>query len=586
MTNITVDDADPQPVTPLTDSIVVVIGLAALAAAVGVIALAFGNESIKEPGLQAGLFEWITLPYIGAGVLAWRRRPQSRLGRLMIAAGFASFLSTLAWSHNDFLATVGLLCDFLPPALLLHVCLAFPTGRLQVRYERTLLAASYVATVGFSFVRMLLGAFEPQNRLSLVDTPVAPVGLEQAHLWIVSLLCGAAIVALAAKRERNTRPIRRSRVLLVDSFFLAFVTLGLLYIAAVTSSPAFETVRRITFLVIGLAPAVFLVGLLQARLARVGVSDLLIELRNEPAPVNLRDALARTLRDPSLQLAFWLPQFGAWADLDGQPVDMPGDGSGRATTMIERNGARVAALVHNPSLREEPELVEAVGAAAGIALENARLQSELRARVEELAGSRARVIDAEQRERQRLERNLHDGAQQRLVALSLELGLLEERFAGDPDANERVKRARHSVAQSLGELRDIARGIHPAVVSAHGLAVALDELAAVAPFHVDVRMDGGRLPETVEVAAYYVVCESLANVAKHAHATSATVEVARSPRRVMVIVTDNGVGGADAERGSGLRGLADRVEGLGGRLTIWSPPDGGTKVHVELPCAS
>jgi signal transduction histidine kinase len=221
-----------------------------------------------------------------------------------------------------------------------------------------------------------------------------------------------------------------------------------------------------------------------------------------------------------------------------------------------------------------------------MALENGRLHAELRARLEELRGSRARVIEAGQQERKRLERDLHDGAQQRLVALSLELGLLEERLGADPEARSRLDGARREVARSLSELRDIAHGLHPAVVSGHGLAVALESLAASALVPVDLTVDfDERLDEHLEVAAYYVVSESLANVGKHARATRATVHVARPDGHVVVEIVDDGVGGADLESGSGLRGLADRVEALGGRLRVWTPIGGGTRVKAELPCA-
>jgi signal transduction histidine kinase len=347
----------------------------------------------------------------------------------------------------------------------------------------------------------------------------------------------------------------------------------------------FETIRRITFFVIGLAPLAFLAGLLQMRLARTTVVDLLVELRADPAPADLRAALARALRDPSLALVFWLPEFGSYADLDGRPIGVPSADASRSVTLIDREGAHIAALIHDPALDEEPELLEAVTTAAGIALENGRLHAELRARLAELRESRARIIDVGQKERQRLERDLHDGAQQRLIALSLELSALEHRLAGDPDARARLDLARQEVAASLAELRDVARGIHPAVVSGHGLEVALEQLAARAPVPVtlDVELDG-RLPEPVEIASFYLVSESLANIGKHAQATTAKVEVCQTDGLVVVEVADDGVGGADTELGSGLRGLADRVEALGGRLRVWSPKGGGTRLRAELPC--
>jgi signal transduction histidine kinase len=254
--------------------------------------------------------------------------------------------------------------------------------------------------------------------------------------------------------------------------------------------------------------------------------------------------------------------------------------------LIDRDGVRVAALLHNPALEDEPELLAAVTAAAGIALEKTRLNVELLARVDELRGSRARIVEAGQRERQRLERNLHDGAQHRLVALSLQLSLLEEELAGQRSATNQLERARAEIDISLDELREIAQGIHPAVVTGHGLAVALEQLVARAPVPVRISVKiEGRLPEAIEMAAYYLISESLANIGKYAQASSATVAVARANGDLHVEVTDDGVGGADTELGSGLRGLADRVEALGGQFRVWSPLGGGTRLRAEIPCA-
>jgi signal transduction histidine kinase len=318
----------------------------------------------------------------------------------------------------------------------------------------------------------------------------------------------------------------------------------------------------------------------------VAVGDLFVELRSDPAPAELRAAIARALHDPSATLAYWLPEFGSYGDLDARLVTLPEGGATRATTLIDREGRRVAALVHDRSLLNEPELLAAVTAAAGIAIENAGLHVELRARLEELRGSRARIAEAGLAERKRLERNLHDGAQQRLVALSLELRLLEDRLDGDADARRRLDLARREIGFSLEELRELARGLHPAVVSGHGLEVALETLSARAPVPVRLTVfTNGRLPEALEVAAYYLVAETLTNIGKYALASSASVDVTREHGVVVIEVVDDGVGGADTERGSGLRGLADRVETLGGRLRIWSPAGGGTRVRAEIPCA-
>jgi signal transduction histidine kinase len=561
------------------------IALAGCAAAACSVWLAFASDHVAEPGLQAALIDWITLPYILAGAVARWRRPDSRFGPLMIAAGFATFLSSLQWANEGFLYTVGLAFDLLPAALFLHVFLAFPSGRLQRRLERIAVAAAYSAAVGLQLVKMLLGGVGADNVVAVVTEPAAANTVQDVQLIALSALCLAGIALLAARRRGTGRPLRRSVALLVDFFALGLVALAALLLAGMLELPAFETIRRITFGVIGIAPVAFLIGLLDARLARSAVGDLVVELRADPVPADLPDAFARALRDPSLSLAYWVPQFESWADLDGRPVELPKPESGRATTFIDRDGAHVAALLHDRSLDDERELLDAVSAAAGIALENGRLQAELRAGLEELRGSRGRVIEAGQKERQRLERNLHDGAQQRLIALSLDLRRLEERLGPNPAAKVGLDRARREIALSLEELRGVARGIHPAVVTGHGLAVALESLAASAPVPVRLTVEiEGRVHERIEVAAYYVVCESLANIGKHAQATSATVAVARKNGEIVVEVVDDGVGGADSERGTGLRGLADRIEALDGRLRVWTPRGGGTRVKAEMPC--
>jgi signal transduction histidine kinase len=562
--------------------------VAGLVAAACSFALAVSSDHVPEPAeLQALLMGWITLPYVLGGLIAWRRRPDSRFGPLMVAAGFVAFAGTLAWANTALPFTIGQAFDLLPAVLFLHVFLAFPSGRLESRAERALVGAGYFTAVGLELAGMALGGFGPDNLLAVADEPGAAESLLRGQLVALSVFSLAGVVLLVARRRRAGRPLRRSAVLLIDGFAIALVMIAALFLSAAFEASGFETIRRITFVVIGLAPAAFLVGLLHARLARSAVGELMVELRAEPAPAELPDALARALRDPSLTLAYWLPEFERWADLQGRPVELPRPEAGRATaTLVDRDGAHVAALLHDRSLDDEPELLDAVSAAAGIALENGRLQAELRGRLEELRGSRGRVIEAGQKERQRLERDLHDGAQQRLIALSLELGVLEARLGSDPDATARLHRARAEIALSLEELRGVARGLHPAVVSGHGLGVALESLAAGAPIPVELTVRlRGRVEEQLEVAAYYVVCESLANIGKHAEASSATVDVARTNGVLVVEIVDNGVGGADSERGSGLRGLADRVEALGGRLRVWTPLGGGTRVRADLPCA-
>ena len=584
-----VPGVDPQ--VPAGPKAVVLWTLALLGVAAGVSSVVFAvtNDTIGAelgaPLVIAVLWAWTTVAYILCGMFAWWRRPASRIGPLMIVSGFVCYVVTLSWTKSDIPYTTGQAFDKLPWVAFLLVFLAFPNGRLTGRFERILVVTAFVIALGLELVRMVIGDYGPNNLLGFVAHPDLFVGVRRFQLIALSVCCLIGVVILVTRRWKAGLPSRRPSGLLIDVFALGLVMVAAFGVLSALNSAALVEVRWAEFGTLGVAPIVFLIGILDARLARSGVGDLIIELRSDPSPADLRNALARVLRDPSLSLVYWLPEFGTYADLDGRAVELPDESTSYATTLIDRNGEHVAALIHDPSLDDEPELLSAVTAAAGIALENGRLQAEQKAHLEELKGSRARVIEAGQRERQRLERNLHDGAQQRLIALSLELSLLEKQVAGDEDTRARLDQARHQIAVSLDELRAVARGLHPAVLSGHGLEVALQSIIASAPVPVRLTVAlEGRLPEQVEVAAFYVVSESLANIGKHARASSASVDVTVQDSVVVVEVADDGVGGADSEHGSGLRGLADRVEALGGKLRVWSPSGGGTRLRAEMPC--
>ena len=562
-----------------------ILGLAAVAFCVLTAVLAAVNAELYQPALRVLLVWWITLPYIFAGMVAWRRRPDSAFGPLMILAGFITQLSMLQWTSLPLPNTIGQLCDLLVAAVWLHIFLAYPTGRLAGGAERVVVVVGYVAALGLQVVILALGGFDDNHLLSVVKRPHAAEAVENVQLLVLSALALIGVGLLWGRWRSLPRwQRRRPTQIVIECFGLSLVMLAALLVAGAFQLPGFEVIRLVTFAVAGLAPLAFLAGLLDARLAKAGVGELLVQLRTDPTP-DLQALLAQALRDPTLSLIYWLPQYGSWADQDGNPTSLPRSDNGRRVTFVKQNGEQIAALIYDAGLGDEPELVEAVSAAAGIALENGRLEAELRARLQELQGSRSRVVEAQQNERRRLERNLHDGAQQRLVALALELGLLAEKANNDPATQERLKRARGEVAESLDELRDIARGLHPAVVSGHGLAIALESLAAVTPLEVHLKTDGlPRLPEQLEVAAYYVVSESLTNAAKHAQADTVTVEVGVTTDTLIVEIVDDGIGGADSERGTGLRGLADRIEALNGHLRVWSSVGKGTRVRAEIPC--
>ncbi|HEX5927175.1 MAG TPA: sensor domain-containing protein [Baekduia sp.] len=300
------------------------------------------------------------------------------------------------------------------------------------------------------------------------------------------------------------------------------------------------------------------------------------------APV--RELLAESLGDHSVAIAYWLPDREIFVDETGRRVDLPQRASGRTWTTVERDGRPVAAIVHDAALDTTSELVHAAAAAASLAIDNERLKADLRARLEELRVSRLRIVEATDAARRRIERDLHDGAQQQLVALALELRLLHRRVADQPEITPLVDGLSERLSSALAELRELARGIHPSILTEQGLAPAIGALADRAP--VEVRAVVGveeRLSEPVEAAAYFVVAEALTNVVKYARASAVEVEVRCADGDVLVEVADDGVGGVDVTAGSGLRGLEDRLAAVDGRLVIDSPPEGGTRLRARIP---
>lgn len=306
-----------------------------------------------------------------------------------------------------------------------------------------------------------------------------------------------------------------------------------------------------------------------------------------PAPGAVRETLAASIGDRTLSLAYWLPDREAFVDEHGLPVDLPRPESGRAWTAVELEGRRVAAIIHDADLDARPELVQAAAAGAVLALDNERLKADLRARVEELRASRMRIVEASIEARRKLERDLHDGAQQQLVALSLDLQRLRNRISSSPEVLPIIDGSIEKLTVALSDLRELARGIHPAILTQRGLAPALSALVDRTPVPVDVDVDlDERVTPAAEAAAYFVAAEALTNVAKYAEATNVSLRVRRAPGSITLEVEDDGVGGADPAHGSGLRGLADRVAALDGTLTVTSPAGGGTCVSAQIPALS
>jgi PAS domain S-box-containing protein len=824
-------------------TVAAVVGLGLLLST-GSLMLVFASDHEDRPAFVAVTHLLAAWSFILGGLVAWARRPDNRFGLLLTAVGMTAFIGALGESNESIPFTLGWTFGGLFIAVFIHALLAFPRGYLESRLAYSIVAVAYGAlTVG-----ALLSAFFddvsddctgcPENAFLLVDSPTAV-----AVVNVVLLVAGvpALIASLYVFRRRwraASAPLRR---VLLPVYLTAGTTIVLLAVALVVTTFSEEASNVLFWIVIvtfATVPLAFIVGLLSGKLARAGVGQLLLDLGQARAPGELREAIARALGDPTLRLAYWISETQTFADIEGNPIELPEPGGEELATMVEREGRTVAALIHHRSLEEDPLLVESAAAAAAFALESERrlaalakvearnralldavpdlmfrmdhdgtylevkgaaedlvvppeqllgarahdilphdvadllvegirraietgevvtgdyrleldgvlrdfetrivkagdeavlivrefternraqaelegLHAELQERhreleherdfigtvvdsapsliclvtpggdvvrfnttlerlsgrrdddqvrghafwdvfiapeerdgareqVLEVAGeggrgeyentwitasgerrivawtttplrddrgqprllisgtditerkqhedvlrrSRARLVEASDVERRRLERNLHDGAQQRLVSLSLVLRLAQARVNDDAAEAERLlAQAGEELSQALEELRELARGIHPAVLSDRGLHAALEALAARSPLPIDLELEDERLPEPVEAAAYYVVSEALANVAKYAEASSVAVSIARVNGRALVEIADDGVGGADPTRGSGLRGLVDRVEALDGRLFVDSAPGSGTRIRAEIPCA-
>jgi signal transduction histidine kinase len=570
------------------------VAFAAVIAGAAASALVLSSDHVPHPGATIAIGLLISWSFVGTGLYAWWRRPTSRFGALMTAVGFTFMLGVLTASDDSVVFTAGVLLSSLYFVVFAHMVLAYPDGRLEKPWHARLLAAGYaIALVGM--VPQLLWGFSPS--MNCGDCPPSALLIEEndtlrdvfnAITSVIGVAITAAVLVILLRRWRAATPLQQRALAPVLWSGVAMLVLlaGALGTDAAGVARLTDVLGTLGLIVFASVPWTFLIGLAGSRVARAGaVSELLLRLGEAPGR-DLRCRLADALGDRSLQLVFWLDDKARWVDAEGHTVDLPhDDGPARAWTAVELEGQRVGAIVHDVTLNEDPELLRSVAAAAGLAMQNERLQAQLRARVEELRTSRARIVEAGTKERRRLERNLHDGAQQRLVALSLTMRLAQARVHKDPDrADQLLSAAQEELTLALGELRELARGIHPAILSDRGLGPALEALAGRAPIDVDLAaLPPEALPEPIEAAAYFVVAEALTNVVKYAHASQATVSVSRRNGVAVVEVADDGIGGADPGRGSGLRGLADRVSALDGSMRLDSPAGAGTRLRAEIP---
>jgi signal transduction histidine kinase len=534
--------------------------------------------------------------WMAAGLIALWRQPANRVGLLMSATGFLWFTDDIYWWGSPLSLTLSTLLENLGLAVAAQLFLAFPSGRLHSQVERALVALAYLDALVVSFAELLFwdstrdsGCGGCPRNVLLLD---ANAGIESAVERVSDLLAigvGLGIVLVLGRRWGRAGPSTR-RVLapvLWSGALTAALTAGVVLWEDVTGTdvPGFGGVGWPADIAYATVPVAFLIGLARTQFHRGAIAGLVVELRSVSGPEDIRAALARTLGDPALELAYWLPSSRRYVDANGGVWEPPNSGT-RAVRMLYREGEPLAAVSFDVSLLEEPELVDAAVAATELTLENTRLQAELRAQLAEVRASRARIVEAGDSERRRIERDLHDGAQQRLLAVRMVLQLARTQGRDTRALEALLNEADGEVETALAELRTLARGIHPSILTDQGLEAALAALARRAPLPVEVRVTtSGRLTAPVETAIYFLAAEALANIAKHANASHAAISVLRTEGAALVRIDDDGVGGADGASGTGLRGLRDRVEALDGRLAIASPPGGGTHLRAEIPCA-
>ncbi len=585
------------PTIRLSRGLLVAIAAAAVACGFGLVYLIATADFGSDHGLWIAADLVIGFGFVGVGLFAWYRSPENRVGMLMVATGFAWYVGQLARTDPPLLFSIGFMLENLYVAPAVHLLLAYPSGRLESRIDRGLVALTYATvTVGFVPVALFVSSAAygctgcPENVFLVESDP----SFGKSWLDLLSAIGIAVPLAVVGRLfqrwRRASRPLRRT----VTPVFLAgaalMVTLATLLALALLggSMELMDAFFYASLPALALVPYLFLAGLARGRMLRGrGLGRLVRRLGANLERGELRAALAEALGDPSVELAYWLPDSRQYVDAEGRPVELPGPDSERSVTQVDREGRRIAAIMHDPTLFEDPERVREAGAAAALALENERLEAELRAKVEEVRASRSRLVEVGWRQRRRLERDLHDGAQQRLVSLALTLRMARDRLGPDGgDAGALLDRSREELDLALRELRELARGIHPAVLADRGLNAAVGALADRAPLPVEVRdAPAERLPEHIELTAYFVVSEALTNITKYAAATQAWVSVTHRNGRLLLEVGDDGVGGADVARGSGLRGLADRLDAIEGRLYVESEPGRGTTVRATMPSA-
>jgi signal transduction histidine kinase len=524
------------------------------------------------------------------GVVVWKRATNPRLGQLMVAAAGTYYLHFLRGSAQPMVFAVGFCLAYLWTGMVAHLVLTWPSGRIVRRGQRVMVAVCYLAPVGSQIARYLID--HPRPRWAF--------GIQQENTTAARagsiLFAGLAFIVVGILVRRwatSSRLRRRPGEPVWGAIAVAFTLAAGVGVASVASaSGKVEIPLLVAALSAGLflVPSVYWIQRQRARSARWGLAAVALDTDSEATPLDpaqLQQALGDAVGDPTLRLLYPLDS-GGYIDSHGRETEQPEPSAGRGITNVYRHGRLFALIEHDEALSDEQSLAEATSAAAGLALENAHLYATLHAQIEQIRSSRLRLATAAFEERRRIQRDLHDGAQQQLFAVLVLLDLARHELGpltqGPADrAKASVDRAHDQLQQAIQTLRELTENIYPVTLFEHGLAHAVESMADLAPIPVTVHVAPGRWPLQIESAAYFVICEALANVYKHAKATQVSVTVIPGDGQLLVHVRDNGQGGAQVLSGRGLAGLQDRVAVVGGTLSIDTGVGEGTQLTSRLP---
>jgi signal transduction histidine kinase len=571
------------------------LGLALLSVAVAVAALGGAEIALLERSNLAPLwvvllFPAVALAYATAGLVAWWRRPNNRMGTILLFGGALWLLTGLANSDLLALSAVGVVLASMPLAVVVHLVMGVPSGKLRSAVSRWTVVVAYgVCLVLQVPLYLFASGASPNGVLAVADRPALvewgvwtqrSVGM--AMLAVAAVVLGARLRAATPRQRRVLAPLYGYGVLVVPA-----VPLMAIVVQPLTGmSPSVRAAVQVGAL--SVAAVAFAVAILTGGFARTAeIQELSAWLGSVADPPALSDALARALGDDSLELAFWEPSGETYVDAEGHPFALPGAGSGRGAVEVELSRRRIGAIVYDAAVMEEPALVAAAGRVVAIAIERQRLSAQLLASNQQLQQSRARIVEAADRERTRIAQNLHDGLQAQLVLVALEAQRLATVDGIPAPAVEAATALRARIDAVAAELRGLVHSVMPAPLIERGLEAATEDLVDRMPIPTSLALEiDGPLPTAVQSTAYFIVAEGLTNAVRHSRARTVAVRLAHCGRSLTIEVRDDGVGGAAPGAGLGLGGLADRVDALGGRFRIDSPTGRGTHLLADLPCGS